>query len=310
MEGIDKFQILNDEVKILKNEIKDILVEIKEMLITLPQNLAASYSLDESGGPKNERPSPEYHQDYREPLHNDDTRPLQTSAASMPQAQMQQQQMPQMQMPQAEPNRYQPTTFNISTTVERREETEPEQHKRKSSDRKAESPEKQWTDEEEMELKETRNINRDGERAKSNLREESEEREKVSSRENKKEMLKKEIEKEEKTDESDVSASPAGDVDILTLATFSRWLNSGMNRLGKERMQEIIEVSASMGGISSTMRDILLRLLQMDNGQGYIVKESLSVLIDLDNILTRNKKSREESAVLSLFINDRDEIRG
>ena len=121
-------------------------------------------------------------------------------------------------------------------------------------------------------------------------------------------MLKKEVETEEKT-ESGIP-SPSGDVDIVTLATFSRWLNSGMSRLGKERMHEIIEVSASMGGISPTMKDILLRLLQMDNGQGYIVKESLAVLIDLDNILMRNKKNREESAVLSLFINNADEVHG
>lgn len=277
MEGIDKVQILSDEVKILKNEIKDILVEIKEMLITLPQNMATSYSLDESGSPKNERPAPEYNQLYAQP--SNISAP---NSGTMPQAQI--------------PN--EAAAHNISGSLEHQE--------RKPDSRKEVNSGNQWLDEEEIQLKETR------ERAKedSKLQEESEDTGKVAHKENKKEMLKKEIEKEEESDQSAIPASPAGDVDIVTLATFSRWLNSGMSRLGKERMQEIIEVSAAMGGISSTMRDILLRLLLMDNGQGYIVKESLAVLIDLENILNQNKKSKDGAAVLSLFMTDRDGVRG
>lgn len=285
MEGLDKVQLLNDEFKILKTEIKDILIEIKEMLITLPQNISMSYSLDESGGPKVESQTPGYNQTYPGTANVTAPDPVQTAVAA--------------------------SARGVDKQWLDDEEMQLKENlKKKTGNSKSESSKEEWFDDEEMQLKDETVKEKKLNRNKSKAQEESMENENSSPGEKKKEILSKTAEAESKNAEPAIKDAAVSDVDILTLATFSRWLKSGMNRLGKDRMLEIIEVSAAMGGISPTMKQILLRLLHMENGQGFVLRESLSVLIDLDNILMRNKKNKEESAILALFRSDGEELHG
>lgn len=92
--------------------------------------------------------------------------------------------------------------------------------------------------------------------------------------------------------------------DLLTVATLSRWLTSGMKQVGRERMEAVIDIYAAMGGLSPELKEILLRLLRIHDGEGAPLTKTMSVLMELDNLQTRGRIDKTEAAVLSLFLNN------
>lgn len=91
--------------------------------------------------------------------------------------------------------------------------------------------------------------------------------------------------------------------DLLTVATLSRWLTNGMKQVGRERMEAVIDIYEAMGGLSPDLKEILLRLLRIHDGEGAPLSKTMAVLLELDNLQTRGRMDKTEAAILSLFLN-------
>ncbi len=96
--------------------------------------------------------------------------------------------------------------------------------------------------------------------------------------------------------------------DLLTVATLSQWLASGVKKVGQERMLAIVDVYSKLGGFPQALTDILIKLLNSDEGDGHALKEGVSLLIEVDNLVNRSIVRPNEAAILSLFCNGKEAV--
>lgn len=96
--------------------------------------------------------------------------------------------------------------------------------------------------------------------------------------------------------------------DLLTVATLSQWLASGVRKVGRERMLAVIDVYSTLGGFPPALTDILTKLLNSDEGDGHALKEGVSLLIEVDNLVNRSIVKPNEAAILSLFCNGKEAV--
>jgi hypothetical protein len=95
------------------------------------------------------------------------------------------------------------------------------------------------------------------------------------------------------------------DADLLTLATLSSWLEDNLHALGTQRMRAVVEIYASMNGMSDELKSILLQLIALEERPGPAsavpMREYLRIVAELDNLLWRNQVDRTGAALMAVL---------
>ena len=105
-------------------------------------------------------------------------------------------------------------------------------------------------------------------------------------------------------------ARPKDEFDLVTLATLAPWMEEGVRKIGRKRLKTVLEVYASMDGISQGFKEVLLQLVGMDDATDSVkgkvsLRECMRFLVDLDEILWRGRQDWKRAALLSMFADDR-----
>ncbi len=98
--------------------------------------------------------------------------------------------------------------------------------------------------------------------------------------------------------------------DLAAVAALSRWLGSGVHKVGKQRMEAVVEIYAMLGGLSPSLKDVLCRLLSLDDGEGLALRDCIAMLIELDSLMWRTRAGRGDAAILSFFMHGKGESDG
>lgn len=106
---------------------------------------------------------------------------------------------------------------------------------------------------------------------------------------------------------SPATESAGADVtDLLTVATLASWIEEGVARVGKERLQALIDIYVAMGGVSSQMHEIITKLITLDGNQEptetVTLKECMRLLVDLDGLLWRSRTNNVNAALLNSLV--------
>ena len=103
------------------------------------------------------------------------------------------------------------------------------------------------------------------------------------------------------TQSSSLTGKPS--TDLVTVAMLSRWLANGVKKVGRQRMEVLVDIYSQLGGFPPTLRDAMMKLLNTDDGDGQSMNEGVSLLIEVDNLMQRSLTDKNEAAILSLFLN-------
>lgn len=103
------------------------------------------------------------------------------------------------------------------------------------------------------------------------------------------------------SDAASLAGKPAAD--LLTVAMLSQWLANGVKKVGRQRMEALLDIYGQLGGLSAPLKDSLMKLLNTDDGDGQAMREGISLLVEVDNLMHRSLTDRSEAAILSLFLN-------
>lgn len=103
--------------------------------------------------------------------------------------------------------------------------------------------------------------------------------------------------------------------DLLTMFTLVPWLDGGISRIGRKRMKTIVEVYASTGKLEDQMKESIMQIIGMDNSPDgakskATIKECLSVLGELDNLLWRNKLDPAGAALMAMILDEKQSAKG
>lgn len=101
---------------------------------------------------------------------------------------------------------------------------------------------------------------------------------------------------------------PAGKVDLVVLASLSPWLSEGIRRIGRKRVKAVLDIYASMGGITREMKDVLVQIVDMDDTEGsheqVSVQDSMRMLIELDDLMWRGRQDWRRAALMTMLSGD------
>jgi hypothetical protein len=81
--------------------------------------------------------------------------------------------------------------------------------------------------------------------------------------------------------------------DLAAVAALSRWLGSGVHKVGKQRMEAVVEIYAMLGGLSPSLKDVLCRLLSLDDGEGLALRDCIATLVELDSLMWRTRAGEQ-----------------
>lgn len=102
------------------------------------------------------------------------------------------------------------------------------------------------------------------------------------------------------------------EMDLLSLGLMSEWLRDGIRRIGKQRLEALIEIYEMMQGIPPSLKDIVIRLIHLDatdgpaNGNGATIMDCIDVLVRLDGFLMHNHNNKAEVAALSMLLSQKE----
>ncbi len=108
---------------------------------------------------------------------------------------------------------------------------------------------------------------------------------------------------EDDTDDTD------DEVDLPTLAVLTPWLSSAINSVGKQNLETLVEVYDVARTMPPRLKQAVMMLIDL-HGEGAsgssesgesLLRDGLSLLIELDSLLLRHRTGSLESAVLSLL---------
>ena len=98
-------------------------------------------------------------------------------------------------------------------------------------------------------------------------------------------------------------------LDMATIAGLARWASIGIRRVGRGRIEAIIEIYRTAGHLNPGIDEILLQITRLADGDEPDVrapmKDCIAVLLQLDALLSQGTSS--EKAVLALLLDDREE---
>ena len=104
-----------------------------------------------------------------------------------------------------------------------------------------------------------------------------------------------------------VRARADGRIDLATLATLGNWADRSARKVGRERVEAILDVYQLTGYLPKDMKDVLLRLISLDNApvdkEQVSLRDCITVLLELNGIVIGHSKT--EAAMLSLLINEK-----
>ena len=82
---------------------------------------------------------------------------------------------------------------------------------------------------------------------------------------------------------------PNGGMDLTTIAMLARWVSNGIRRVGRKRMQSIVEMYQMTGNLSPKAREVIVRLVRMSDSEdpkGAVpMTACIPVLMQLNTIL-------------------------
>ncbi len=101
----------------------------------------------------------------------------------------------------------------------------------------------------------------------------------------------------------------SGNINLLTIAALSRWVDESTEKIGKERAEVMVEACYLVGHISNEFKDLLIRLVRLSQAEepkrGKInTQDYLGVIARLDGLLGYNDGS--ESALLSILTDSKE----
>jgi hypothetical protein len=103
----------------------------------------------------------------------------------------------------------------------------------------------------------------------------------------------------------EVERQPKGKVDLVVLASLSPWLTEGIRRMGRKRVKSLLEVYASMGGLSVGMKDVLMQIVDLDDTEGALepvaVHDTMRFLIELDDLMWRGRQDWRRAALVTML---------
>jgi hypothetical protein len=101
------------------------------------------------------------------------------------------------------------------------------------------------------------------------------------------------------------SRRPKAKVDLVVIASLAPWLTEGVAQLGRKRVKSLLDVYASMGGISTEMKDVLLQVVAMDDTEGLTksvsIQDTMRFLVELDDLMWRGRQDWRRAALMSMI---------
>ena len=104
--------------------------------------------------------------------------------------------------------------------------------------------------------------------------------------------------------------SPAEDrsadkISLFSIASLMPFMEQGVRKIGQRRMKGIIDLYASVSGISIEMRDVLVSLVDLDDTEppkaNASMRDAVRVLVELDNLLWQQRQDWQRAALYSMF---------
>ena len=108
--------------------------------------------------------------------------------------------------------------------------------------------------------------------------------------------------------EAESEAIPGeGELDLAMVIRLARWAEESVKKVGKEKVERLLEIYQGTKYLSQRAREIILGLVHLvDEGkpEGQVtIKSCIGMLLQLDGILGGNKK---EQALLSLLLGNEE----
>ena len=99
------------------------------------------------------------------------------------------------------------------------------------------------------------------------------------------------------------------DINLLTIAGLSKWVDESTDKIGKERTEVMVEACHLVGHLSLELKDLLIRLVrlaQVDEPRKAKIttRDYLGVIAQLDSLLGYSNES--EAALLTILADSRD----
>jgi len=97
-------------------------------------------------------------------------------------------------------------------------------------------------------------------------------------------------------------------IDWVTIVGLARWVDKATSKLGKSKVEALIEVYHSTGCMSDSFRYLLLKLTHLSDAEEHkgqvSSRDYLSVLVQLESVL--NGGVQREAALLSILSDEED----
>ena len=107
-------------------------------------------------------------------------------------------------------------------------------------------------------------------------------------------------------DTEEESAEDQNEVNLMTLIGLVRWVEKSIKKIGKEKVEAIVEIYRTAGYLPSSYKDTIPQIILLaddEKPEGSVsMGDSISVLLQLDGLL--GGKFKTESAVLSTLFGD------
>jgi hypothetical protein len=92
--------------------------------------------------------------------------------------------------------------------------------------------------------------------------------------------------------------------DLIEIAGLIQWTDQATIKFGKERTENLLEISFAGGRLPENLKDILIRMTRLSshdslNRESIVASDYLEVLAQLDNLLTGSEQ--QNNALLSIL---------
>ncbi len=94
--------------------------------------------------------------------------------------------------------------------------------------------------------------------------------------------------------------------DLTSLSLLAPWVEEGVRKVGRDRLRSIVDMYASMNGLSPDLKQTILHLIDLEEGEGpagkVSLKKCLRILADLDNLVWRSQFDHAGTALLNVYL--------
>ena len=96
------------------------------------------------------------------------------------------------------------------------------------------------------------------------------------------------------------------EINLLTLVGLVRWAEKSISKIGKERVEAVVEIYQTSGCLPASYKEVIPQIIRLADGEKPEAQptmgDSLNVLLQLDSLL--GKKFKTQAAVLSTLFGD------